>query len=90
MQVYQDMNQFFAFETEDFDCAITLECTDYTFNEYIRDSAELGIPKALILLGHFNTEEPGMKFMAETWLPKVVGDLPVHFVQSGDGFQYIH
>jgi putative NIF3 family GTP cyclohydrolase 1 type 2 len=79
-----------AFETEDFDCAITLECTDYTFNEYIRDSAELGIPKALILLGHFNTEEPGMKFMAETWLPKVVGDLPVHFVQSGDGFQYIH
>ena len=60
------------------------------FLRYIRDSAELGIPKALILLGHFNTEEPGMKFMAETWLPKVVGDLPVHFVQSGDGFQYIH
>ncbi len=79
-----------AFEKEDFDCAITLECTDYTFNEYIRDSAELGIPKALILLGHFNSEEPGMKFMAETWLPKVVGKIPVHFVQSGDGFQYIH
>ncbi len=79
-----------AFEKEDFDCAVTLECTDYTFSEYIRDSAELGIPKALILLGHFNSEEPGMKYMAETWLPKIVGDIPVHFVQSGDGFQYIH
>ena len=78
-----------AFEKEDFDCAITLECTDYTFNEYIRDSAMLGIPKAMIQLGHFNTEEPGMKYMAETWLPKVVGDIPVYFVQSGDGFKYI-
>ena len=78
------------FEEKDFDCAITLECTDFTFQEYIRDSAMLGLPKAMIMLGHFNSEEPGMKYMADTWLPKIIRDIPVHFVQSGDAFQYIH
>ena len=77
------------FETESYDCAITLECTDYTFNEYIRDSAMLNYPKAIIMLGHFNAEEPGMKFMAENWLSKILPDLPIYFVASGDPFQYI-
>lgn len=78
-----------AFENENYDCAIALECTDYTFNEYIRDSAMLGIPKAMIMLGHFNTEEPGMKFMAETWLPKLLNnEIPVYFIPSGDPFRY--
>ncbi|MDY3931407.1 MAG: Nif3-like dinuclear metal center hexameric protein [Erysipelotrichaceae bacterium] len=79
-----------AFEEQDFDCAITLECTDYTFQEYIRDSAQLALPKAIIMLGHFNTEEPGMKFIAENWLPKILpAELPIHFVASGDPFKYI-
>jgi putative NIF3 family GTP cyclohydrolase 1 type 2 len=83
-----DNEVLMAFEKDDIDCAITLECTDYTFNEYVRDSAMLGLPKAIIMLGHFNTEEPGMKYMADTWLPKLVGDIPVHFVQSGDVFNF--
>lgn len=78
------------FEEDNIDCAITLECTDYTFNEYIRDSAQLNLPKAIIMLGHFNAEEPGMKYMAESWLPQILPEIPVHFVASGDPFRYVH
>lgn len=76
------------FEEGGFDAAITLELTDYTFNEYIRDAALLGMSKAIIPIGHFNVEEPGMKYMAE-WLPDVIKNTRVYFVQSGDAYHYI-
>lgn len=38
--------------------------------------------------GHFNMEEPGMKFMAK-WLPTVVENVPVYHVFSGDAYDYI-
>ncbi|MEA5026663.1 hypothetical protein SDC9_111141 [bioreactor metagenome] len=75
-------------EMDGIDAVITLEITDFTVSEYIRDSAMLNKPRAAINMGHFNTEEPGMKYMVE-YLPKVVGDIPVHFVQSGDAFSFI-
>ena len=75
-------------DEEHVDVLLTMEMTDFTTQEYIRDSAYLGKPRAMITLGHFNVEEPGMKFMAK-WLSDVAGDLPVHYVQSGDQFQYI-
>lgn len=75
-------------EKKQIDCLLTMEMTDFTTQEYVRDSAYLGIPRAMITIGHFNMEEPGMKYMA-TWLPDVAGDIPVHFVQSGDQFHYI-
>ncbi len=71
-----------------YDVLIPLELVDYTLGEYVRDSARLGMPKAILNIGHFNYEEPGMRYMAE-WLPQLTGTLPVRFVASGDGFQYI-
>lgn len=74
---------------DDIDALITMELTDFTVNEYIRDAAMLGYPKAIIAMGHFNTEEPGMKYMTE-YLPAVFGNtIPVHFVQSGDVYSFI-
>jgi putative NIF3 family GTP cyclohydrolase 1 type 2 len=75
-------------ESEDIDAIITLEITDYTVSEYIRDSAMLGRPRAAINMGHFNTEEPGMEYMIE-YLPQIVGDIPVSYVQSGDAYNFI-
>mgnify|MGYP002627217644 CR=1 FL=1 len=72
-----------------FDCLVTMELTDFTLQEYIRDSAMLGRGKCIITLGHFNTEEPGMEYMAE-WLPGVLGeDIPVTFVPMRDPFIYV-
>lgn len=67
------------------DCLITMELIDYTTNEYMRDGSMLGDPKAILAVGHFNVEEPGMKYMLK-WLPAAIGnqDIPMHFVQSGD------
>ncbi|MBE6123108.1 MAG: hypothetical protein E7190_10440 [Erysipelotrichaceae bacterium] len=86
-----DNNVLKAFEEDDVDCAITMELTDYTFAEYIRDSAMLGIPKAIIPIGHFNIEEPGMRYAA-TWVNEAIQDdtVPVHFVQAGDMYRFIN
>ena len=67
------------------DCLITMELIDYTVNEYMRDGMMLGDNKAILVVGHFNVEEPGMKYMLK-WLPEALGttDIPSTFVQSGD------
>ena len=72
------------------DCLLTMELTDFTVNEYIRDSAELGHPRCIISVGHFNLEQPGMEY-AVNWLPEAIGDtsIPVQFVSDGDVFKFI-
>lgn len=76
-------------EEGDYDCLISMEITDFTMSEYIRDSAMLGRPRLIIEVGHFNTEEPGMEYMVK-YVNKAIGDddMPVHFVKSADGFTY--
>ena len=50
----------------------------------------LGLNKAIVQIGHFNTEEVGMYYM-QKWLPKVIKntEIPVNFVQSGDMYHFI-
>lgn len=72
-----------------FDCLVTMEATDFTTSEYVRDSAQLGLGKAMICIGHFNVEEPGMEYMLR-WLPRAIGaDVPTSFVASGDPWTYV-
>lgn len=72
-----------------FDCLVTMEATDFTTSEYVRDSAQLGRAKAMICIGHFNVEEPGMEYMLR-WLPEAIGaDVPASFVASGDPWTYV-
>lgn len=74
----------------DVDCLITMERTDFTVMQYLRDSCQLGRPRAAIDLGHFNVEESGMRAAAR-WLPEAVGaGCPqVSFVAAGDPFSYV-
>ena len=72
-----------------FDCLVTMEATDFTTSEYVRDSAQLGLGKAMICIGHFNVEEPGMEYMLR-WLPRAIGaDVTTSFVASGDPWTYV-
>lgn len=75
-------------EAEHIDALIPFEMIDWSLAAFVRDSSMLGFPKVMYNVGHFNLEELGMKFMAK-WLPKVVGDVPVHHVFSGDAYDYI-
>lgn len=75
--------------SEEIDALIPLEVVDWSLSEYVRDSEQLGRPRVMLEMGHFNFEELGMKHMAR-WLPELLGgEIPVHYVQSGDGFGYI-
>ena len=89
-RVEQDKQKIMRADQEEFDVLIPLETVDWTVLEYITDSTQLGRSRAVISVGHFNFEEPGMRYMAETWLPEILEHaIPVLFVQSGDIYQYI-
>lgn len=76
-------------EAENYDVMIPFEIVDWTVSAYVRDSAALGRPRAIIEMGHFNVEEAGMRYM-EKWLPEIIAyAAPVTYVQSGDSFSYI-
>ena len=85
----EDLPAIRALEFDGIDCYIAMECVDFTASEYVRDASQLGHPRAIVNLGHFNGEEPGMKFIVG-WLTDLFeGALPVSFVQSGDVFTFV-
>ena len=73
-----------------FDVLLSIETLDWTVLSYVRDAAELGKPIGLLAIGHFNLENLGMRYMANTWLPKLLNnEVPVKFINAGDLFQYM-
>lgn len=78
-----------ACEENKIDTVLAMEITDYTLSEYIRDGAQLGLNKRILAVGHFNTEEPGMKYFAE-YLPSIIGnDIKIKFMYSGDAYNFV-
>ena len=53
--------------------------------EYVRDAVAEGKQKAIIFIGHINSEESGMKFCAD-WLRKFIKTVPVTFVECGSSY----
>lgn len=76
-------------DAEDINLLLPLELIDFTLTEYIKDSAELGMDRAILAPGHFNLEEPGMKYMC-TWLNNAFDEhIDVNFVQAGDMYTFL-
>ena len=75
---------------EGIDCMLAMETNDYTLLQYVRDSSQADVPKAVLSCGHFNIEDPGMAYMLN-WLPEALGtgELPMCHVAAGDPFQYV-
>lgn len=61
------------------------EAQQWETYEYMRDAVSQGRNKAIVFLGHINSEEAGMEHCA-TWLKTFITDLPVYFVESGPAF----
>ena len=70
----------------DVDIVVVGEINEWETSEYARDAARQKKSKALIILGHANSEEPGMKYLAE-WLRPMVPSIKITFVPAGDPFQ---
>ena len=69
----------------DMDVLIAGEVPQWETYEYMRDAVDQGRKKAIIFLGHVNSEEAGMEFCA-LWLKDFIKDIPVTFVKSGPSF----
>lgn len=79
------MRQIQSLQRDDVEVVIAGEVPEWETVEYIRDATTLGKKKALILLGHANSEEAGMDYCAD-WLKTFISEVPVEFVAAGDPF----
>jgi len=70
------------------DVIVCGEITEWTLCAYVRDAAALGLKKAMIIVGHERSEEPGMKELANQLQPLLKG-IPVHFADAGEPFIYL-
>jgi putative NIF3 family GTP cyclohydrolase 1 type 2 len=75
--------QIQAFHEGNLDVIICGETSEWQTCEYVRDAVALGYHKALVILGHANSEEEGMRYLA-TWLHPKVAEVPITFVAAGD------
>lgn len=61
------------------------EVPEWETVEYVADAAAEGKRKAVILVGHIASEQPGMEYCAE-WLKTFLKDVPIAFVPTAEMF----
>ena len=69
------------------DVMVCGEITEWTLSAYVRDAAAMGFNKAIIVVGHERSEEPGMKELAKVLQP-FLQRIPVKFADAGEPFIY--
>ncbi len=77
--------QVASLQRDDVEVMIGGETHEWETVEYVRDAVNLGKKKALVLIGHANSEEAGMDYCAK-WLKTFIKDVPVEFIPAGDPF----
>jgi putative NIF3 family GTP cyclohydrolase 1 type 2 len=69
------------------DLIIVGELAEWETAEYVRDSRAMGTKRSLIVLGHSQSEEPGMKWLVQ-WLQPKIKDIKVTHVPSNNPFTF--
>ena len=72
-------------ERDDVEVLAIGEVPEWETIEYVADAVAEGKHKALILLGHIPSEQPGMDYCAE-WLKTFINEVPVEFVPTREPF----
>jgi putative NIF3 family GTP cyclohydrolase 1 type 2 len=72
-------------EDNNVDVVLAGEAQQWETYEYTRDAVDQGRKKAIIFLGHINSEEAGMDYCA-LWLRNFLTNVPVNFIESGSSF----
>jgi len=75
-------------ESQKPDVMIVGELQEWETAEYIRDAQSFGKPISLIVLGHAQSEEPGMEWVAEWLQPKFPG-ISIKHIASGNPFTWV-
>jgi putative NIF3 family GTP cyclohydrolase 1 type 2 len=81
-------NQMLLWKKENLDVLIVGETPEWETVEYARDAVSQGRNRGLIVTGHANSEEPGMRWLVSWLRPKFPG-IPVYHVPVGDPFQFV-
>ncbi len=79
------LRQIERLQRDDVEVMIGGETHEWETVEYVRDAVNMGKKKALVLIGHANSEEAGMDYCAD-WLKTFIQDVPVMFIPAGDPF----
>lgn len=74
-------SQIQLLQKESPDVLIVGEVSEWETAEYVRDAQSMKLPMALIVLGHAESEEPGMEWLV-SWLQPKVADIKVTHVPS--------
>lgn len=74
------------FHQEQLDLIISGEGPEWETPEYVRDAIHQGRKKALIFLGHAESEKAGMEYLAKK-IQLVFPNIPVHFIDEKAVFQ---
>lgn len=71
------------------DCEVMLtgEVCEWALAEYVRDAAQLGLNKALLIMGHIGSERDGMKYTTEL-LKQMHPELEVQYIECGEVYTY--
>lgn len=72
-------------EDKNVDVVIGGEAQQWETYEYMRDAVDQGRNKAIIFLGHINSEQSGMDYCC-SWLKGFIKNVPVYYVESGSSF----
>jgi putative NIF3 family GTP cyclohydrolase 1 type 2 len=72
-------------EDKSVDVVLAGECPQWETYEYMRDAVAQGRNKAIIFLGHINSEESGMDYCA-SWLKGFIKDLPISYIECGPSY----
>lgn len=75
-------------EKEKLDLVLYGEGPEWETPEYIRDSISQGNEKALIILGHSASEEPGMRYLKRV-LENQFPEIPIHFISTSLPFEVL-
>lgn len=81
--------QIQALMRPDVDVVVCGESPEWETCEYVRDANAAGINKALIVLGHANSEEGGMAYFNEWLRERVPAHIPVTHFSAGDPFHFV-
>jgi putative NIF3 family GTP cyclohydrolase 1 type 2 len=77
--------QMAALERKDVDVELIGESPEWETVEYARDAVSQGRRKAVIIVGHVSSEQPGMEECAR-WLKTFVTEVPVEFIPATEPY----
>lgn len=78
-------SQIQVLQKEKPDVLVVGEVSEWETAEYVRDAQRMGTPLSLIVLGHAESEEPGMEWL-KPWLQPRVGNITVSHIASHNPF----